>query len=694
MTTKPETKSEQTQPNSAATVQTPTRMSWNWWLSRCVASGMFLAAMLLAGILFLVTVGIAQRVGWIGPAGESTGNLDHEHAEAVYTCPMHPNIRQPSAGRCPICDMELAPAPSGSDSGDKISVMIPQAKRRLANIQTAIATLELVTTELHTIGSIEVDESRQATIASYIDGRIERLFADYTGVSVNAGDHLAVVYSPQLYAAQIEYVESGRALAKMTPSTLKIIRETQIKLVANSRHKLVELGMTTEQLAELDKTGIAQSRLTIYSPIGGTVTSKMTQEGKYIKAGEPIYQIADLSTVWLVLKLYPEDASRIRFGQTVQAEIASKPGTILQGRVAFIDPLVNTTSRTVGVRVEFDNTNKELRPGDYARATIEIPIGSSGDVYDQELAGKWISPMHPQVIRDTPGDCPICGMKLVSTKEYGFSDTPVDQPKSLSIPRSAVLLAGDNSVVYVETAPGRFEIRRVTLGTLLRNRAIILSGISAGEKVATSGNYLIDSQMQIVGNPVSVINATVVNMISAKNLPLQFDQWSARGITGDAGEQLEQLYLAYFDIKQTLTSDKTPTKTSIDTLNAMSTALVSSDATGWTDEEKELLSGISQHSQNLHELSLAKARLEFKWISQSITPLATMVRGTNNPQPFYHFYCPMVKEGQGDWLQNNDRLANPFYGAEMLRCGDLINTFDVTENETDDKVDASAQEGK
>ena len=665
-------------------------MNWNWWLSRCISSGMFLAAALLAGILFLISIGIAQRVGWIEAAHESERG-HAEHSETVYTCPMHQNVRQPHEGRCPTCDMELVPAISGADSGDSISVLIPQASRRLANIQTAIATLDSLSTELHTIGSIEVDESRQATIASYIDGRIERLFADYTGASVATGDHLAVVYSPQLYAAQIEYVESGKALAKMTPSTLKVIRETQIKLVANSRHKLVELGMTTEQLAELDETGIAQSRLTIYSPLGGTVTGKLTQEGKYIKAGEPIYQIANLSTVWLVLKLFPEDASRLRFGQTVQAEIASKPGTILQGRVAFIDPVVDTSSRTVGVRVEFDNTKKELRPGDYARATIEIPIGTTGDIYDKELAGKWISPMHPQVVRDTPGDCPICGMDLISTKEYGFSDIPIDQPKSISIPRSAVLLAGDNSVVYVETNPGRFEIRRVKLGQLLKNRAIILTGISAGEKVATSGNFLIDSQMQLAGNP-SLIDATVAKMISAKNLPLQFDQWNARSITGDDGEQLEQLYLAYFEIKRKLSSDKTPTKTSIQALNAISTALESSDTVDWTDEEKELFLRISQHSQNLQDLSLAKARVEFKWISQAITPLATMARGTANSQPFYHFYCTMLKEGQGDWLQSNDLLANPFHGAEMLRCGDLINVFDVSDTTTDDKVDASPPE--
>ncbi|MBT7918229.1 MAG: hypothetical protein HN617_11845, partial [Planctomycetaceae bacterium] len=129
MTTKPETESKKALPSDTTTAQTLTRKSWNWWLSRCISSGMFLAAVLLAGILFLISIGIAQRIGWIGSAGESAARVDHDHAETIYTCPMHPNIRQPTAGRCPICDMELALATSGADSGDSISVLIPQASR-------------------------------------------------------------------------------------------------------------------------------------------------------------------------------------------------------------------------------------------------------------------------------------------------------------------------------------------------------------------------------------------------------------------------------------------------------------------------------------------------------------------------------------------------------------------------------------
>ena len=265
--------------------------------------------------------------------------------------------------------------------------------------------------------------------------------------------------------------------------------------------------MTEEQLRELEQSNTAQSRLTIYSPQAGTVVEKLAVEGNYVNAGDPIYRIAELSTVWLMLKLFPEDASLIRFGQRVEATVQSLPGKTFVGRVAFIDPTVDANNRSVDVRVELSNEQGQLRPGDYAEARIQYPIGPQGEVYDADLAGKWISPMHPQIIRDEPGQCPICGMDLVPTSQYGYANQPVPQPESIYVPRSAVLLAGGNSVVYVETEPGRFEIRPVTVGPILRDKIVILDGLKVGEKVATSGNFLIDSQMQLAGKP-SVIDPT------------------------------------------------------------------------------------------------------------------------------------------------------------------------------------------
>ncbi|HEX5103608.1 MAG TPA: efflux RND transporter periplasmic adaptor subunit, partial [Pirellulaceae bacterium] len=315
--------------------------------------------------------------------------------------------------------------------------------------------------------------------------------------------------------------------------------------------------MTDEQLAELERSGQAPSRLTIYAPQGGTVVEKLAVEGNYVKAGDPIYRIAELSTVWLMLKLFPEDATRIRFGQRVEATVQSLPGEKLTGRVAFIDPTVNPETRTVGIRVELVNDGR-LRPGDYAEASITLPIGAQGSVFDADLAGKWISPMHPQVIRDQPGQCPICGMDLVPTANYGFADEPVPQPVSLHVPRPAVLLAGGDSVVYVETKPGVFEIRPVTLGPILRDKIVILNGLKPGETVATAGNFLIDSQMQLAGKPSLIDPSRAIAKSKERKGPLVFESVTVAPISGEAGQELESLYAAYFQVQQALASDKKP----------------------------------------------------------------------------------------------------------------------------------------
>ena len=509
------------------------------WLLRV---GVQCAAILGTVVLAIVLVGLAQRFGWIRGSGDGD-SAKADVAEATeYTCPMHPEIRQDAPGKCPICGMTLVPVQdslpsaaktsaepqegeteryicpmmctppqsepgkcpvcamdlvkaSAGSGGNGRSVSIDAAARRILGIRTAPVTEEDVYREVRTIGRIEYDEERVATIAAYVDGRLEELFAEYVGIEVGKGDPLAVLYSPSLYSAQVEYLSS------LNTPALNALAVDGEDLSIVARDNLAELGMTAGQIDSLERTGKAEKRLRIASPIGGTVIAKHKVEGDYVKTGEPVYRVADLSMVWLMLDLYPSDAAAVRFGQQVEAEIASLPGEVYTGRVAFIDPLVDERTRTVAVRVEMSNFDGRLKPGDYATATIRVPAVPRELVYDPALANMWISPMHPQIIRQDSGKCPICGMDLVPTSELGYSDEPLPNQAVTVVPRSAVLMAGDNSVVYVETEPGIFELRQVTLGAMTKNKAVIESGLEVGDSVATDGNFLIDSQMQLAGNP-------------------------------------------------------------------------------------------------------------------------------------------------------------------------------------------------
>ena len=511
-----------------------------WLLRVGLHSGAVLGALLLG----IVLLGVSQRVGWLSAA--STPAADGSQAAGSkttkYTCPMHPEVRQDVPGECPTCGMPLVPLTStsnderseastdtqasdelyscsmmcvppstepgncpvcgmemtkggSSSGGDEQSVVIKSSARRILGIRTAEAKQTEVYRTIRSVGELEYDEERVATIAAYVDGRIEQLFAEYVGIQVAQGDPLAVLYSPELYSAQVEYLSSLD-----TPALNALAGDNQ-QLSEVARDNLAELGMTETQIETLRTSGEAQKRLHIVAPIGGTVITKHKVEGDYIKTGEPIYRVADLSTVWLMLDLYPGDAAAVRFGQQVEAELQSLPGEVYTGRVAFVDPIVDEKTRTVAIRVEMSNFDGRLKPGDYATATIRVPAIPREEVYDPSLAGKWISPMHPQIIRSGPGVCPICGMDLVPTHDLGFVDEPLPDQAVTSVPRSAVLMAGDNSVVYVEKEPGIFELRQVTLGALTDSEAVIMGGVKPGEVVATDGNFLIDSQMQLEYKP-------------------------------------------------------------------------------------------------------------------------------------------------------------------------------------------------
>jgi len=482
------------------------REARRWWIKLLVQPLLLLAV----GVALIAGLGVAQRLGWVSARGGSADSVAASGDTRMYICPMLCTPPQIGPGRCPVCEMELVPAASGGGPSDSKSVRVDPVARRVANIRTVAVSSTTLARTIQTVGELHYDEGSLKTISSYVDGRLERLFADFTGVVVEKGDPLALVYSPRLYSGQTELLLSKKYRDAGKSARLAGVTEKNREMYESSQQRLIELGMTREQIQQLERVGEANSRMQLLAPLSGTVIKKYANEGQYVKEGDPIYELADLSTVWLMLELFPEDVGAIRYGQKVAAQVQSLPGRTFVGRVAFVDPVIDPDKHTVGVRVVVPNQDGFLRVGDYARATVHVPLardGSPSPIYDPELANKWISPRHPQVVQSSPGKCHVCGIDLVPASQFGFTGEPVSDDGVLTVPRNAVLRAGPDSVIYVETDPGRFEIRNVVLGARSGDQVVVLKGVDEGENVAVSGNFLIDSQMQLAGNP-SLIDPT------------------------------------------------------------------------------------------------------------------------------------------------------------------------------------------
>jgi Cu(I)/Ag(I) efflux system membrane fusion protein len=272
-----------------------------------------------------------------------------------------------------------------------------------------------------------------------------------------------------------------------------------------AREKLRLLGLSAEQIAEVEKRGSATDHITIYAPISGIVIHKNVLEGMYVKTGTRIYTVADLSHVWVKLDAYESDLSWLRFGQQVEFTTISFPGEVFKGTISFIDPVLDPVTRTVKVRVDVPNEDGKLKPEMFVKAIVRANVAAGGKVMDPRLAGKWICPMHPSVIKDGPGKCDICGMPLVKTESLGYiSVDPDDSKKPLVIPVTAALVTGTRAIVYVEVPNAdkpTYEGREIVLGPRAGNYYIVRNGLEEGQRVVTKGNFKIDSALQIQAKP-------------------------------------------------------------------------------------------------------------------------------------------------------------------------------------------------
>lgn len=493
--------------------------------------------------LSLITVAAAGYL--LGRATKPSGDRGSAPSEApvdsgqVYTCSMHPQVRLDRPGKCPICEMPLIPAASAEQGVEgQPMLQLSEHARAMASVETApVARRELVR-ELRAVGKIEYDETSLATVTARVAGYAERLFVNFTGVEIQAGDHLVEVYSPELIVAQQELMIALQGGGG----------EHIASLVEAARLKLRRWGMTEEQIGELVEQRRMADRVTLYSPIQGTVIEKSIVENSSFEAGDALYRVANLDTVWVYLDVYELDLPWIRYGQRVDIRPEALPGRTFEGRVTFVQPIVNEAARTVKVPVHIENADHSLKPGMFVSASILSTLDAEGRAAPTGVEGKFTCPMHPQVLRDEPGRCPLCEMRLevipgaepdVATGEPGaaaeaepryacpmdceegktYPDpgncpvcgmkleqlAPPEPPRwgraTLAIPADAVLDSGTRRLVYVERSRGLFEPREVVLGPRAGGFFPVLKGLSEGELVATRGGFLIDSQFQITGHP-------------------------------------------------------------------------------------------------------------------------------------------------------------------------------------------------
>jgi membrane fusion protein, copper/silver efflux system len=442
--------------------------------------------------------------------------LPHESAAGVagasdveYFCPMHPQVVRAEPGNCPICGMPLSKRKKGEKTQlpEGVTARVQFSPYRIAQggIRTSPVEWRPLEREIETVGFVDYDERKLARITARFAGRVESLAVDFTGTSVERGAPLATLYSPEVFAAQESFLSATRGLhdaeSAAGPDAKAVARDRSLADAARSR--LALWGMTPEQIDAIEKRGKASPTVEVLAPLSGVVTKKAVVAGDYVAEGAALFDVADLSTVWVKARVYEDDLGMVAVGRKVVATASAYAGETFEGAVVFVDPFLDRATRTADLRIDLPNPDGRLKPGMYVNATVHVPFAEvepyksmPRPAADGRTRVIWTCPMHPEIVRDGPGKCPICEMNLEKKEVPAVGPNDV-----LVVPETAVVDTGKRKVVYVESAPRVFDAHEVVLGPRAGVFYPVVRGVDAGMRVATAGSFLIDAETRL--NPAA-----------------------------------------------------------------------------------------------------------------------------------------------------------------------------------------------
>ncbi len=564
-----------------------------------------MAAMLLAAF----TLG-----SWTSGPAEPPHVHAADTADTVWTCSMHPQIRQGEPGQCPICGMDLIPANGSGASEGTERVVLSDRARALASLRTSRVSRQAdASASLRLLGRIEPAETTRRNVTTWIGGRIDRLHVNTTGEHIRRGQTIATLYSPDVYTAHQDLITARIQVRKMNGSTDAAGQATQSALQA-ARQRLRLLGVPEATLDEMAEADEPARQIAIRSPFSGTVIERVATEGAYVQTGASLYRVADLGTLWVQLDAYETDLARLQVGQAVELLVEALPGAVFEGRVDFIEPAVDPRRRTASVRVVVDNPDGQLRPGLFAEAIVQT--GS------------------------------------------------LSESSPLVIPDSAPLFTGRRSVVYIEVETDRgvaYEPRTVRLGPRLGDVYPVVSGLSEGQRVVTRGAFALDADLQIRGGQSMMTRPDDRDEEAPEPIELSPEE------RAPLGPVLER----YLELQRALAEDDLANAqaaaTRLGDLIA-DISLPSRAEVAWRELAKPL-GGHATHVSRSKDLEGARAG--FEPLSAAVEALLSRL-GNPLDEPLHVAFCPMAMDNEGArWVQQGTAVDNAYFGDSMRHCGEI-----------------------